>query len=34
MRSRLKKIGGVCDIVSAPGAGTKVRFSLKSIAFH
>jgi signal transduction histidine kinase len=28
MRARLKEIGGTCTIDSAPGAGTKVTFSL------
>jgi signal transduction histidine kinase len=26
MRQRLEKIGGGCEIQSAPGAGTEIRF--------
>lgn len=30
MRQRLEKIGGRCDIVSAPGEGTTVRFTFSA----
>jgi signal transduction histidine kinase/streptogramin lyase len=34
MRQRLEKIGGLCDLQSAPGRGTEVRFVFSGMPLH